>query len=149
MLEDSDWKMRQAAVNTLGKLAPEDLATHTSALAARLKDSFAEGHSGDWWVPVINDAVVTLRKLAPDVLATQAPALAATLNDKRLKGNYSLSEVLITIGMLPPGVLAMHDAALAAKLKDSHERVRRKSAEALGKLAPDAPATVGASQLWP
>eukprot|EP00966_Prymnesium_polylepis_P165066 3816666-Prymnesium_polylepis.1 len=60
------------AVETLGRLASEDLAMHTAALASKLEDADAG----------VRVAVAkTFSKLAPHDLATQAAALAAKLED--------------------------------------------------------------------
>ena len=58
--------MRIAAVETLGKLSPEVLATHADAVVARLEDTEAG---------VRYAAVETLGKLEPAALAQHADAV--------------------------------------------------------------------------
>ena len=57
---------RRAAVETLGKLAPEALAEHAAALVAKLEDSDEE---------VRKAAADTLGKLAPEVLTSHGGAV--------------------------------------------------------------------------
>jgi len=103
-LEDSDRRVRRTALETLGKLPPEALATHTAALLARLEDS-------EWRVR--HAALETLGKLPPlppEALATLAAALLPRLEDSDWGVRRAALE---TIGKLPPEGFAMHTAALS------------------------------------
>ena len=72
-LEHSDEGVRKAAVETLGKLAPEALTAHAAALVAKLKDSS----------DVRELAMETLRKLAPEDLALLGDAVVQQLHSRR------------------------------------------------------------------
>eukprot|EP00966_Prymnesium_polylepis_P230171 5326042-Prymnesium_polylepis.1 len=67
--------MCAALATTLGKLTPEDLATHAAALAAKLEDTNICG------TYAANEVVSTLGNLSPKVCATYASAIAAKLKD--------------------------------------------------------------------
>jgi len=95
MCDPPSW-VRYAAVETLGKLPPEVLATHDAALLAKLEDSDSE---------VRYVAVATLGKLPPEVLAAHAAALLAKLEDSERTVWCAAVEIL---GKLPPEVLTTH-----------------------------------------
>eukprot|EP00966_Prymnesium_polylepis_P120799 2791255-Prymnesium_polylepis.1 len=65
--------------DTLGKLAPEDLASHAAAVAAMLKHFSCSNTCKD--SDVRKAAADTLGKLAPKDLVAHAAALAAKLED--------------------------------------------------------------------
>ena len=125
-LEDSEWRVRQAAVQTLGKLAADALAPHAAAVVAKLEDTNEN---------VRQAAVQTLGKLPADVLALHAAAVVAKLEDSNENVRQAAVE---TLGKLAADVLASHAAAVVAKLEDTDEDVRRVAVETLGKLPADA-----------
>ena len=67
MLEDSDRRVREAALETLGKLEGAALAAHAAAVVAKLEDSS--------WV-MRATAVATLGKLESEGLLSEAHAAA-------------------------------------------------------------------------
>ncbi len=128
-LEDADGIVRSAALEALGKLSPEVLATHACAVLARLEDA-------NWGVR--RAALDTLGKLSPEVLATHACAVLTRLEDAYGKVRKAALEAL---GKLTPEVLATHAGAVIARLEDADSDVRRAALEALGKLSPEVLAT--------
>jgi len=131
LLEDSDEHVREAAVQTLGKLDSAALAQHGATLVAKLEDSD---------VHVRQAAVQTLGKLEPAVLAQHGAALAARLEDSMWVVRNAAVEAL---GKLDVAALAQHGAALAARLEDSDWCVRQEAVKTLGKLEPAALAQHG------
>ena len=125
-LEDSDVDVREAAVETLGKLEPAALAQHAATIVAKLE------HSNE---DVRMAAVDTLGELEPAALAQHAAAVVAKLEDSKWGVRRAAAA---TLGKLEPAALAQHAAAVVAKLEDSKWGVRRAAAATLGKLEPAA-----------
>ena len=73
MLDDSEWHVRKAAVRTMARLEPKELANHAAALVSTLKASASSGYSG--YAYVRKAVVQTLAKLEPAELARHAEAL--------------------------------------------------------------------------
>jgi len=120
-LEDSEWVVRKAAVQTLGKLDLADLAQHEQAIAKAAKE--------DKNTEVQDAARVVMHKLEP--AAGHTDAVVARLEDSDCDVREAAVE---TLGKLEPAALAQHGAALAARLEDSNDDVRKAAVETLGKL---------------
>eukprot|EP00966_Prymnesium_polylepis_P207101 4797074-Prymnesium_polylepis.2 len=129
MRRDRDKDVQKAALETLGKLAPDVLPTYAPALAAKLKGT----HPG-----VCSAAVKALGNLATKDLAPHAAAVAAMLKDKDEDVRKAALEAL---GKLASEDLAPHAAAVVALLTDKDRHVRKAALEALGKLVPEDVAT--------
>ena len=124
-LEDSFWRVRKMALQTLGKLDPARLAQHANAVVARLEDSDTS---------LQYTACKTLRQLKPAALAQHAHAVVTTLEDSGTGGTaeheYDVPQMALwMLGELEPAALAQHVSAVMAVLKDSdrdmwHWRVR-------------------------
>jgi HEAT repeat protein len=121
-LEDSDSRVRYAAVTLLGQLDAATLAQHAPAILARLEDS----KSG-----VRLKAVSTLGKLDAATLAQHAPAILARLEDSDLDVRWAAVSLL---GKLDAATLAQHAPALVARLEHSDWKVRSAAVSLLGKL---------------
>jgi HEAT repeat protein/outer membrane murein-binding lipoprotein Lpp len=121
-LEDSDRKVRMAAVSTLGQLDAATLAQHAPALVARIEDS-------NWHVR--RAAVSTLGQLDAATLAQHAPALLALLEDS----DSDVREAAVsTLGQLDAATLAQHAPAILARLEHSDSDVREAAVSTLGQL---------------
>jgi len=107
LLEDSEWMVRRAAVQTLGKLEPAALAQHGAALAARL---------GDSGVFVQIEARFVMHKLEP--AAGHMDAVAAKLEDSN---EYVRRAAVETLGKLDLADLAQHQQALAKAAKEDKD----------------------------
>ena len=118
------------AVQTVGKLAPADLATHYAALAAKLEDADAGMRAS---------AMKTIGNLAPADLETHFAALATKLEDA--DGGVR-SAAMIPLGNLSPADLETHLATLATKLEDADGGVREATVTTLGNLSLDVLATL-------
>ena len=84
-LDDSDWRVRSAALQALGMLEATALAQHAEAVVARLEDSVEH---------VREAAVETLGKLEAAALAGHAEAVLARQNDSQRVVRHVAREVM-------------------------------------------------------
>ena len=75
MLENSRWFVRQAALETLGKVDPTSLAPYADVILRLLDDGDPEVHRA---------SVRTLSKLEPATLAPHVDTLVLLLSDSEL-----------------------------------------------------------------
>ena len=154
-LDDSDWGVREAAVETLGKLSAEALASHAAAVVAKLEDSdryvrrAAVQTLGKLELAVLAKYKMALRKLAEldtdavvrmgahgplhkiEPTAGHIETILSSLENS--EGQVRLDAVR-ALGFLEPVELAKHAAVLVARLEDSEPLVRRWAVETLAKL---------------
>ena len=118
-------KLHKAELERLGKLAPDELKTHTSTLVAMLESSD---------MGVCASSMTTLSKLAQEDLASHTAAITGRLED----ADAGVRAAVVTIvGKLAREDPATHTATLAAKLEDSDGNVRRSAIRALRELGPE------------
>ena len=118
-------KRRKAELERLGKLAPEELKTHTSTLAAMIEDADKDMRAS---------AMMTLSKLAQEDLASHTAAITGRLEDADTRMRAA---VVTIVGKLAREDPATHTATLAAKLEDADGGVRSAAIRALHELAPE------------
>ena len=121
-IEDSDFAVRDEALQTLGKHEPVKLAQHADAVVARLQ------YSGMF---VRAEALKTLGKLEPAVLAQHAGAVVLCLDDDpvgdwvvpQLTESHVPGEALTTLQALPLVVTREIDFQ---KLQPDSDHMRRR-----------------------
>lgn len=118
-------KLRKAELERLGKLAPEELKTHTSTLAAMIEHTDAH---------VRTLVMEALSKLSHEDLALHTAAITGRLEDA--KGSVRAAAVT-SVGKLARADPATHTATLAAKLEDAESYVCSKAICALHELSPE------------
>ena len=147
--------MRRAAVETLGKLSAEALASHAAAVVAKLEHSdagvrrAAVGTLGKLELAVLAKYKITLQKLAEqdtdaavrvsayvalhkiDPTAGHIETILASLEDSKVQVRVAAVRAL---GNLEPVELAKYAAVLVARLEESDQDVRRWAVETLAKL---------------
>jgi HEAT repeat protein len=126
-LKNTDWEVRQAVVETLGKLEPEMLAMCSDAIAAKLRDQSE--------VDIVRRTVMnTLGKLNPDKLQMHSMEIVATFESSDWRVRKATIE---TLSKLRPEEIAkqVDPKTIIAKLdQDHHENVREASADFLDTL---------------
>ena len=121
-LEDANWYVRHDALKALGKLGPETLAQHASAVVARLEDSSSH---------VRHAALETLGNLDTATLAQHAGAVVARLEDL----NWLVRRAALdTLAKLEPMTLAQLAGIVVARLEDPSGYTRSVACQALEML---------------
>jgi HEAT repeat protein len=133
-LGDTELRIRQLAIQTLGKAGPDDKALVYPLLMEALKDKDQ----------VIRSAsLAALEKIGPPEV-TKVPDLAAALGNPQAEVRVYAAQALYQLGVEAKGAVP----ALAEALRDSDRGVVQLAAAALGKIGPEAkPAVPGLIQV--
>ena len=122
LLADGDEDVREAALQTMGKLEAPTLAPHVAAILPLLADRDED---------VRQAALQTMGKLEAPTLASHVAAILPLLAD----GSWGVRQAALqTLGKLEAPTLASHTAAILPLLADGDGDVRQAALQTLGKL---------------